>query len=226
MSRAFLFPEALGRYYQQAALRESTLLAQLREETARLPQARMQIAAEEGQLLDLLLHLIDARRCIEVGVFTGYSSLVTALALPAEGRLLACDISEEWTAIARRYWRQAGVEARIELRLAPALETLDAELSAGAAASYDFAFIDADKRNYIAYYERCLQLLRPGGLMAVDNTLWSGRVAQPEAQDEDTQSIRAFNTYIRDDSRVDYCLVPIADGVSLARKRPQADQPL
>ncbi len=215
---SFLLPEALGRYYAKVAVREAPLLAKLREETAKLPMARMQIAAEEGQFLDLLLRMIGARRCVEVGVFTGYSSLVTALALPADGHLLCCDVSREWTDIARRYWDEAGVTPRIELKLAPALETLDRELAVNPG-SYDFAFIDADKENYVRYYEACFKLLRKGGLIAVDNTLWSGRVADAEVNDADTQAIRDFNEHVSRDRRVDFCLVPIADGVTLARKR-------
>ncbi len=219
MSESFLFPDQLATYYNKVAIRESPLLARLREETARLPAARMQIAAEEGQFLDLLIRLSGARRCIEVGVFTGYSSLVTALALPTDGHLLACDINPTTTAIARRYWAEAGVAGRIRLELAPALQTLDAELAKSGEGSYDFAFIDADKISYIDYYERCLRLLRPGGLIAVDNTLWSGSVADPRKRDTDTQAIRAFNEHVHADRRVDFCLVPIADGVTLARKR-------
>lgn len=219
MSESFLFPEKLAAYYAKAAVRESPLLARLRAETAKLPNAQMQIAAEEGQFLDLLVRLSGARRCVEVGVFTGYSSTVTALALPPDGDLLACDINPTWTAIARRYWREAGVEPRIRLELAPALQTLDAELKRSGEGSYDFAFIDADKTGYIDYYERCLKLLRPGGLIAVDNTLWSGAVADPADRSADTEALRAFNLHVRDDRRVDFCLVPIADGVTLARKR-------
>ena len=218
MSESFLFPDQLAAYYTRVAVRESPLLARLREETARVPASQMQIAAEEGQFLDLLIRLSGARRCVEVGVFTGYSSLVTALALPADGHLLACDINAVTTAIARRYWAEAGVADRIRLELAPALQTLDAELVKGEG-SYDFAFIDADKTSYIDYYERCLRLLRPGGLIAVDNTLWSGSVADPRKRDADTQAIRAFNEHVHADRRVDFCLVPIADGVTLARKR-------
>ena len=219
MSESFLFPDQLATYYNKVAIRESPLLARLREETAQLPGAQMQIAAEEGQFLDLLVRLSGARRCVEVGVYTGYSSLVTALALPADGRLLACDINERTSAIARRYWAEAGVAERIRLELAPALQTLDAELAKSGEGSYDFAFIDADKTSYIDYYERCLRLLRPGGLIAVDNTLWSGSVADPRKRDADTQAIRAFNQHVHADERVDFCLVPIADGVTLARKR-------
>ncbi|MBI2383086.1 MAG: class I SAM-dependent methyltransferase [Gammaproteobacteria bacterium] len=218
-TRSFLLPERLAQYYAQVAVREPPLLAELRAETARLPMARMQIAPEQGQLMAMLVRLMGARRCVEVGVFTGYSSLAVALALPADGYLLACDVAEDWTAVARRYWARAGVAHRIELRLAPALDTLDAELRAGRAGGYDFAFIDADKGNYEGYYERCLQLLRAGGLIAVDNTLWSGRVADPAAGDEDTAAIRQFNERVAADPRVDLCLVPIADGLTLLRKR-------
>ena len=217
-STSFLLADRLADYYGKVAIREAPLLAQLREETAKLPMARMQIAAEEGQLIDLLVRLIGAKRCVEVGVFTGYSSLVTALALPKDGHLLACDVNREWTDIARRYWKEAGVADRIELKLAPALQTLDAEIAKGAG-RYDFAFIDADKENYVHYYERCLKLLRQGGLVAVDNTLWSGRVADPKVDDVDTRAIRAFNEHVSRDPRVEFCLVPIADGVTLARKK-------
>jgi|SRR5579885_475642 len=219
MSASFLFPPQLAAYYARVAVREDALLRELRAETARLPNAQMQIAPEEGMLLALLVKVVGARRCLEIGVFTGYSSLVTARALPADGRLLACDVSAEWTAVARRYWHRAGVAERIELRLAPALQTLEAELAAGHAGTYDFAFIDADKTGYLDYYERCLRLLRPGGLMAVDNTLWSGAVADPHDHSADTEALRAFNAHVADDARVDFCLVPIADGVTLARKR-------
>lgn len=210
--------DALCVYLRQHSLRETPLLARLREETARDPMARMQIAPEQGQFMQMLVKLIGARRCIEVGVFTGYSSLCTALALPDDGYLLACDIDEKWTAIARRYWEEAGVAHKIELKLAPALDTLDAELNSGRDC-YDFAFIDADKENYLNYYERCLGLLRPGGLIAVDNVLWNGRVADPSDQSVDTVAIRAFNEFVQQDARVDLSLVPIADGLTLARKR-------
>jgi predicted O-methyltransferase YrrM len=220
MSRAsFLLGDRLAAYYAGVALRESPILAELRRETAALPAARMQIAPEQGQLLAILVRLMQARRTIEVGVFTGYSSLAVAMALPEDGRMLACDVSEEWTAMARRYWQRAGVTHKIRLELAPALQTLDRELAGGQSGRYDFAFIDADKPAYGAYYERCLELLRPGGLLAVDNTLWSGRVADPAAGDEDTVALRAFNAAVARDERVDLCLVPIADGVTLLRKR-------
>ncbi|MGQ0586027.1 MAG: O-methyltransferase [Gammaproteobacteria bacterium] len=222
MSRSsFLLTERLAAYYAGIAVREPPLFAKLRDETARLPKnvAVMQIAPEQAQLMAILVRLLQARRCLEVGVFTGYSSMAVAGALPDDGELLACDISEEWTAIARRYWREAGVERRIRLVLAPARQTLDQELAAGQGGSYDFAFIDADKVSYLDYYERCLKLLRAGGLIAVDNTLWSGRVADPAVRDDDTEALRAFNGFVGKDERVDLCLVPIADGLTLLRKR-------
>ena len=224
MSRTtFLLESPLGgrlaEYYRGVALRESPLLAALREETARLPSAQMQIAPEQGQLLGMLVRMMGAKRCVEVGVYTGYSSLCVAQALPADGTLLACDVSEEWTGIARRYWDQAGMSAKIRLRLAPALQTLDAEIQAGGAGRYDFAFIDADKGNYRGYYERCLTLLRSGGVAAVDNTLWSGRVADPGANDGDTVALRRFNEAVAADDRVDLCLVPIGDGLTLLQKK-------
>jgi caffeoyl-CoA O-methyltransferase len=211
--------DAVQAYLTQVSLREPPLLARLREETARDPMARMQIAPEQGQFMQLLVKLAGARRCIEIGVYTGYSSLCTALALPDDGYLLACDVDENWTAIARRYWSEAGVACKITLKLAPALDTLEAELAAGRGGSYDFAFIDADKPNYLNYYEHCLRLLRPGGLIAVDNVLWGGRVADPQNTERDTEAIRAFNLHVREDERVDSSLVPVADGLMLCRKR-------
>jgi len=220
MSRSsFLLPERLAEYYAGVALREPPVFAELRRETAKLPQAVMQIAPEQAQLMAILVRLMQARRCIEVGVFTGYSSLAVASALPEDGELLACDVSEEWCAIARRYWQKAGVDRKIRLVLAPALQTLERELGAGKAGTYDFAFIDADKTAYRDYYERCLALLRAGGLIAVDNTLWSGRVADPGVRDADTEALREFNASVARDERVDLCLVPIADGLTLLRKR-------
>lgn len=218
-SSSFLLTDRLAEYYPTVAVREPALFAELRRETARLPMARMQIAPEQGQLLALLVRLMQAKRCIEVGVFTGYSSLAVASALPHDGELLACDVSEEWTAIAQRYWQAAAVERKVRLVLAPARDTLDGELAAGQAGCYDFAFIDADKTGYLDYYERCLRLLRAGGLIAVDNTLWSGRVAEPTVRDADTEALRAFNAAVASDDRVDLCLVPIADGLTLLRKR-------
>jgi caffeoyl-CoA O-methyltransferase len=211
--------EALHGYLLKATVREPPLLERLRRETAELPSAGMQISPEQGQLMGLLIELIGARRALEVGVFTGYSSTIVALALPADGQLVACDVSEEWTNVARRYWREAGVEARIDLRLGPALQTLDALLAGGQAGSFDFAFVDADKTSYDGYYERCLSLLRSGGLLAVDNTLWSGAVADPADQRESTRVIRTLNEKIAADARVTASLVPIGDGLYLARKR-------
>jgi O-methyltransferase len=220
MSRSsFLLEPALAEYYAQVAVRESGVFAELRAETAKLPMARMQIAPEQGQLMALLVKLMGARRCIEVGVFTGYSTLAVACALPGDGEVLACDISAEWTGIARRHWQKAGIDRKIRLVLAPAQQTLARELAAGQAGAYDFAFIDADKTGYAAYYEACLKLLRTGGLIAVDNTLWSGRVADASPGDEDTQALRDFNTLVSRDERVDLCLVPIGDGLTLLRKR-------
>lgn len=211
--------EALYGYLLKTTLREPELLARLRAETAALPSAGMQISPEQGQLMGLLVELIGARRTLEVGVFTGYSSTVVALALPADGKLVACDVSAEWTDVARRYWREAGVESKIELHVQPALQTLDAMLATGQAGTFDFAFIDADKTSYEAYYERCLALLRIGGLIAVDNTLWSGAVADEADQRESTRAIRALNIKIAADARVTTSLLPIGDGLYLARKR-------
>jgi caffeoyl-CoA O-methyltransferase len=206
-------------YLLSASLRESEILQQLREETARLPNAVMQIAPEQGQFMALLVQLLGATKTLEVGVFTGYSSLCVALALPPNGKIVACDVSEEYTTVARRYWEAAGVTDKIDLRLAPALETLDELLASGQAETFDFAFIDADKRNYEGYYERSLQLIRPGGLIAIDNVLWSGRVADSQVHDNSTEAIRAFNKTLHHDERVTLSLVPIADGLTLALKR-------
>lgn len=211
--------ENIYQYLLRASLRESEVLQRLREYTTGLPLSNMQIAPEQGQFMALLVRLMSVRRAIEVGVFTGYSALAVALAMPEDGRLIACDLSEEWTAVARRYWAEAGVADKIELRLAPALETLDELLAQGQAGSFDFAFIDADKRNYINYYERILKLLRPGGLAAIDNVLWAGQVADPAEEGDDTLAIRAFNEHLRSDERVLLSLVPIGDGLSLALKR-------
>jgi predicted O-methyltransferase YrrM len=211
--------EALYGYLLKTTLREPDLLARLRAETAALPSAGMQISPEQGQLMGLLIELVGARRALEVGVFTGYSSTVVALALPADGKLVACDVSTEWTDVARRYWREAGVESKIELHVQPALQTLDALLASGQTGTFDFAFIDADKTSYDAYYERCLALLRVGGLLAVDNTLWSGAVSDEADQRESTRAIRALNVKIAADARVTTSLIPIGDGLYLARKR-------
>ena len=219
MARNVQLTDTLYRYLVDHSVREPDVLRELREETAALPMAGMQIGADQGQFMALLTKLTGARRCLEIGVFTGYSSISVALALPRDGKILACDVSEEWTAIARRYWKKAGVDSKIELRLGPAVETLDGLLAKGEAGKFDFAFIDADKGNYLAYYERVLKLLRPGGLIALDNTLWSGDVANPENQKPDTVALRALNDALHRDERIDLALLPIGDGVSLARKR-------
>jgi predicted O-methyltransferase YrrM len=210
--------DGLYGYLLSVSLRESRILSKLRRETAKLPDSRMQIAPEQGQFMAMLVKLIRAKKCIEVGVFTGYSSLCVALALPPEGKIIACDVSEEWTQIARQYWNEANVAEKIDLRLQPALQTLDALLQEDRAGTFDFAFIDADKGNYPAYYERCMQLLRRGGLIMIDNTLWSGRVADPCNREADTVALRDFNEKLRDDSRIALSLLPIADGLTLALK--------
>ena len=210
--------EALESYLRGVSLREPGILRRLREETADLPEAQMQVAPEQGQFLNLLVGLLGAKRIIEVGTFTGYSALWMAQAMREDGRLVTCDISEEWTAIAQRYWAEAGVAERIDLRLAPALETLETLLEEERG-HYDLAFIDADKAGYEAYYEACLKLLHGGGLIVADNTLWSGRVIDPEVNDEDTVAIRQFNDKLHADERVDLSLLPLADGLTLARKR-------
>jgi predicted O-methyltransferase YrrM len=210
--------ESLYDYLLSVSLREPTILTQLRQETSQLPMSRMQISPEQGQFMALLVKLIGAKKTLEVGVFTGYSSLVVALALPADGKIVACDVSEEYTSVARRYWQQAGVADKIDLHIAPALETLDNLLTTGEAGTFDFAFIDADKSNYNNYYERCLELIRPGGLIAIDNVLWSGKVAETEIQDNQTNKIRDLNRKLHEDSRITLSLVPIADGLTLAMK--------
>jgi len=206
-------------YLLAHSLREHPALAKLRAETASHPRVNMQIAPEQGQFMQLLVRLMGVRRAIEVGVFTGYSSLAVMLAMPPDGRLLALDVSEDYTAVARRHWQAAGVADRVELVLAPACETLDARLVAGEAGRYDFAFIDADKTAYLGYYERLLKLLRPGGLVAVDNTLWGGEVANPGNRESDTMALREFNDFLHRDPRVDLALLPVGDGLTLARLR-------
>ena len=211
--------EALQSYVDAHGAREHPVLAELRAATAGMPHAQMQIGADQGAMMALLVKLLGARRTLEIGVFTGYSALAVALALPADGKVVACDISEEWTSMARRYWENAGVANKIDLRLGRATKTLDAMLEAGEAGRYDFAFIDADKANYGAYYERCLTLLRTGGLIVVDNTLWSGSVIDARDKSEDASAIRAFNDALHRDERVDVALLTVGDGVTLARKR-------
>lgn len=210
--------ENLADYIRKVTLREPEILKRLREETAKLPNAIMQICPEQGQFMGLLMRLLGAKRTLEVGVFTGYSSTAVALALPDDGKIIACDISPDYTAMARRYWREAGVEHKVDLRLAPAIETLDALLSEGKSGSFDFAFIDADKENYGGYYERALKLLRPGGVIAVDNVLWHGKVLDDSVQDADTRAIRALNEKLHRDERVIVSMLPIGDGLTLAYK--------
>lgn len=206
-------------YLLSVSVREPEILTQLREETADLSGSMMQIGPEQGGFMVLLVELTGARRILEIGTYTGYSSTAMAMAMPPEGRLVACDVSEEWTAVARRYWGRAGVADKISLHIRPALESLDALLADGGAGSFDLAFIDADKENYGNYYDRALELLRPGGLIAIDNVLWDGRVADPSVSDADTDAIRALNERLHGDERITLCMVPIGDGVTLARKR-------
>jgi predicted O-methyltransferase YrrM len=219
MARNIQLTDTLYQYILDHSVREPAVLRELHEETAPMKHAGMQIGADQGQFMGMLARLVGAKRCIEIGVFTGYSSISVALALPPDGRIIACDVSEEWTSVARKYWEKAGVASKIELRLGPAVETLDALLAKGEAGKFDFVFIDADKGNYLNYYERCLKLVRTGGLMLFDNTLWSGEVANPENQKEDTVALRALNDALHRDDRVDVSLLPIGDGLTLARKR-------
>jgi predicted O-methyltransferase YrrM len=209
----------LWEYMRRVTLREPEPLRRLREETAQLPNSNLQISAEQGQFMALLMHLIGARRTIEIGVYTGYSALVVAQALPEDGRIIACDINEEWTAIARRYWKEAGVDQKIDLRIGRALNTLDDLIASGQGNRFDFVFIDADKTNYANYYERALVLLRPGGLIAVDNVLWYGRVIDASVNDPDTRAIRALNEQLKGDDRVWLSMLPVRDGLTLACKR-------
>jgi predicted O-methyltransferase YrrM len=212
-------PEPLQDYIAATWGREPDILRRLREETATLPSSGYQIPPDQGQLMGLLAALLDAKNCLEIGVYTGYSALSVALALPAGGTIVACDVSEEFTSIAKRYWQEAGVADHIDLQLRPALETLDALLADGKAGTFDFAFIDADKSNYGGYYERVLELLKPNGVILIDNVLWSGRIIDLERTDADTVALRALNDQLRTDERIDLALIPIGDGVTIARKR-------
>ncbi|HEY7735702.1 MAG TPA: class I SAM-dependent methyltransferase [Candidatus Limnocylindrales bacterium] len=212
-------PDDLQAYLVKVGTREPEILRRLREETAPLPMHDMQIAPEQGALMQLLVELVGATRCLELGTFTGYSSLAVALAMPPHGRIVCCDVSEEWTSIAHRYWAEAGVADKVDLRLGPALDTLDALLGEGQAGSFDFAFLDADKENYPAYYERIVELLRPGGLLAIDNVFGGGRIADSSRRDANLEAIRSLNERVATDERVTIALVPIADGLTLARKR-------
>ena len=206
-------------YYLEVSLRESDVLRRLREETARLEKAQMQISPEQGQFMHLLVKLIGARLALEIGTFTGYSALCVAKALPEDGKLIACDIDEEWPSFGMRYWAEAGVRDRIDFRAGPAIETLSDLTHEGMEESFDFVFIDADKRGLDDYYQMSLRLVRRGGVIAVDNTLWHGKVADDEVHDDDTMAIRGFNARVIDDERVELSLVPIGDGLTLLRKR-------
>jgi len=211
--------DTLYDYLLSVSLHETTVQRELRMATDEMKEAMMQISPDQGQFMALLVNLINAEKIIEVGTFTGYSALTMAQALPEHGRLVACDINEQWTGIAQRYWQQAGVAHKIDLHLAPARDTLTTLIKNGQQEAYDFAFIDADKQNYKHYYESCLQLIRPGGLIAIDNVLWGGSVADTADQQPDTIAIREFNRFINDDDRVEISLVPIGDGLTLARKK-------
>jgi len=210
---------ALAGYVDSNWLRETPLKRRLRDETARMPRAGMQISAHQGQQIGLLARAIGARQAVEIGTFTGYSSLCIAEALPPDGKLWCCDVSEDWTAIARRYWKEAGLENRIELIIGPALASLDRLLDQGIAGQIDLTFIDANKSDYDGYYERCLRLVRRGGLILIDNVLWGGSVADPADKDEDTEAIRALNSKLRSDERVDLALFAAGDGMTCALKR-------
>jgi predicted O-methyltransferase YrrM len=220
MSNASLgLPPDLQAYLVEHGVREPEILKRLREETSLLPQHNMQIAPEQGALMAMLVGLIGARRCIELGTFTGYSSLAVALALPADGQIVCCDLSEEWTSVARRYWSEAGVADRVELRLGPALETLDELIAGGASGTFDFAFIDASKAEYPDYHERILRLLRQGGLAVYDNVLWEGGVIDESMTDADTVGVRRLNDRLVADERVSISMIPVADGLTLVQKR-------
>jgi predicted O-methyltransferase YrrM len=218
-SRTIQVSDSIYEYILSVSLREPEFLLRLRKETALMPESSMQISPEQGQFMALLVKMIGAIKALEIGVYTGYSSLSIAWALPPHGRLIASDISKEWTDVAQRYWKEAGVADKIELRLAPAIDTLDKLISDGNSGSFDFVFIDADKLGYDDYYERSLQLVRPGGLITIDNTLWYGNVAAPRVNDEDTVAIRALNSKLLNDDRIELSLVPIGDGLTLALKR-------
>ncbi|HET7828669.1 MAG TPA: class I SAM-dependent methyltransferase [Candidatus Limnocylindrales bacterium] len=218
-SKSIGLPDDVYDYVLAHGVREPDILARLRQETASHPMAQMQIEPLQGAIFRLLVELLDARAYVEVGTFTGYSSLAVALAMPPDGRLVCCDVSEEYTNVARRYWAEAGVADRVDLRIGPGIEGLDSLLTEGRAGTFDLAFIDADKKSYPDYYERIVELLRPGGVVALDNVLWEGDVADPSIQDRDTVALRAVNERVRDDERVTPVLLPVADGMTLARKR-------
>jgi predicted O-methyltransferase YrrM len=218
-SKSIGLPDDVYQYVLAHGVREPAILARLREETAAHPMAQMQIEPLQGAIFRLLVELLDARSYVEVGTFTGYSSLAVALAMPADGRLVCCDVSEEYTSVARRYWAEAGLADRVDLRIGPGVDTLESLLAEGREDTFDLAFIDADKKSYPAYYERCVRLLRPGGVVALDNVLWGGEIVDMTKQDHDTLALRAVNELVRDDERVTEVLLPVADGMTLARKR-------
>lgn len=219
MSRMTGLPDDVHKYLLKVSLRESPILARLREATAPRPEAEMQISAEQGQFMALLAKLVGARRCIEVGTYTGYSALAVALALPADGKLIACDVSDEFTRIGRPFWKEAGVESKIDLRLQPALKTLDELLKDGQQNTFDFAFVDADKPSYIQYYEKLLQLVRPGGLICADNTLGLSGSPIIRQNHAPAQAMRAFNEHVHNDERVDISMLPVGEGITLLRRR-------
>ena len=216
--RAPFLPEQISRYIAEHAVREPQVLRELRKATAPVKWSGMQIGADQGNLMAMLVKLMGAKRCLEIGTYTGYSALAVALALPKDGSIVCCDVSEEWTAVGKPFWKKAGVEKKIDLRIGPALRTLDGLLKTQKG-KFDFVFIDADKENYLNYYERCLTLVRRGGLIAVDNVLWSGEVANDKAKDELTVALRKFNDKLHQDERVDLAMLSIGDGVTLALKR-------
>ena len=218
-NKSLTLSDELRDYVQRVGCREPDVLRRLRIETSELPLAVMQISPEQGAFMRLLILMTGAKNCIEIGTFTGYSALVMALALPEDGTLICCDVSEEWTSIGRRYWDDAGVSKKIDLNIRPATETLDNLLADGKAGTFDLAFIDADKVAYDDYYERCIRLIRPGGLIALDNVLWGGSVVEDEDQSDDTVALRNLNLKIAEDSRVDHCLATIGDGLTLVRRK-------
>lgn len=218
-SRTIHTTERLHAYLLAHGMREPEIMRRLRDETAGIPAAAMQISPEQGQFMTLLAELLNVRRAIEVGTFTGYSALAVAMAMPADGLLIACDVNPDTTAVGKRYWQEAGVADRIDLRIAPAADTLKALIDDGQAGSYDMAFIDADKTGYLVYYEHCLTLLRTGGVMLIDNVLWGGKVADGDVDDEDTLAIRHLNDTVLADQRVSMTIVPIGDGLTMVRKR-------
>ena len=218
-TKTILMDDQLLEYLRQNSVREPDVLQELREETQKLSNSGMQISPEQGQLMAMLVKLVNARKIVEIGTFTGYSSTVMALAMPEDSQLIAFDISEEYTRTARIFWKKAGVDQRVKLVLGNAKESLNDFLQAGEQESVDLAFIDADKSSYAEYYECCLKLIRPGGLILVDNVLWSGQVADASNHDKDTEALRIFNAALSSDQRVDLCMVPIGDGLTIARKR-------